>query len=870
MDYTSILEQHQALVNAVQQSMAQQAAEQARKQAEFQSLKNSVDKVFFAYTLQRASDEKLTEWTQYLSGGVSVDTVVSIMRSDNSSMYFGAGREASINNAFITLFGRSPTAGETARYSSVDTALIPGLVALEASGSDAETMYLRLHGSQAIKDYYQATNIPLTYGMPAMKAKEQLLTLKAGADAQDLVSDAVREMGDFLAEWGRVINKPGNAAEDIEPPKREYFYTDADTVGVAFYEPPTGTSKGRILVTFDEPVDWSAMDHNRDGRLELFSELDIISSNPRIFGDNPTVTTRIGVNSLVINIGSNAATPLFSGKGSADDFVLGDTITFVSVSDYSGNSGAALFAVSANASTINPDEIIPTEYVPPSASSITRVGDRLLLAFDEPLFWRAWDKDGDGRIVVDADNNGSLQNSAEMQILTSRTGMIGVGAVIENYSSKQMTLYLGRGHNYIAGDQLVTVGTMDLSGNTASVLFAEPVPTAVPTSPADVDLTPPSAASIERVGDRLLLSFSEKLEWRSWDANGDGKISLDVDNDGALSGGKEMQILSSRLGLFGSNAIVESYSNNQMTVHLGTGHTYRNSDQLVAVRATDLASNSANVLFTEGGAVVEVIDITPPAAQESKSIGDRLFLTFTEAIDWAKLDTNGDKQITLGLQGTTGREGYFQAASAQALGDSPVIESYSSNQAVIRIGANSTYDPGDDIVLMNILDLTGNMAHVKFAEPDTGASVVPVPSPVTRNLAVFVGDKTAPAAGNQVIMEFNQNINWGLLDKNADGVISVSYLPGTGVPLANAELTIYTPEPTMLGSTVTVVSAYSNQITLQLGVGNSYGPRVDLNNDGDVNDPGESADIDDDVMIVGVTDMFGNMINGVFGSPFLP
>lgn len=743
MDYANILEQHQALVRAAEQAIAQQIAEQARKQAEFQSLKNSVDKVFFAYTMQRASDEKLTEWTHYLSNGVSVDLVVSIMRSDNSSMYYGAGRAASINNAFDTLFGRLPTVDESARYSSVDTGLIPGLVALEAAGADAETMQLRMHGAQAIRDYYQATNIPLTYGMPAMKAKEQLLTLKAGPEAQNLVNDAVREMGDFLAEWGRVVNKPGNAGGDVEPPKREYFYTDADTVGVAFYEPPNGTSNGRILVTFNEPVDWSAMDHNRDGRLELFSELDIVSSNPRIFGDNPTVTTRIGVNSLVINIGSNAVTPLFSGKGAASDFVLGDTITFVAVSDYSGNSGAALFAVSANASAVDPGEVVPTEYVPPGATSITRVGDR------------------------------------------------------------------------------------------------------------------------------LLLTFNERLEWRGWDTNGDGKISLDVDNDGTLSSGKEMQILTSRLGLFGSDAIVESYSNNQMTVFLGAGNTYRNSDQLVTVRAMDLSGNTANVLFTEGGTVVEVVDITPPAAQEAKSIGDRLFLTFTEAIDWAKLDTNGDKQITLGLQGTTGREAYFQAASAQALGDSPVIESYSSNQAVIKIGANSTYDPGDDIVLMNILDLTGNMAHVKFAEPDTGAAVVPVPAPVTRNPAVFVGDKTAPAAGNQVMMEFNQNINWGLLDKNADGKITVSYLPADGKPSTNAELTIYTPEANMLGTTVTVVSAYSKQITLQLGASTSYGPGArDLNNDGDTVDAGEAADRDDDIMIVGVTDMYGNVINGVFTSPF--
>ncbi|WP_306603192.1 hypothetical protein [Azonexus sp.] len=486
MDYTSILEQHQALVNAVEQSMAQQAAEQARKQAEFQSLKNSVDKVFFAYTLQRASDEKLTEWTQYLSSGVSVDLVASIMRSDNSSMYFGAGREASINNAFTTLFGRSPTAGEAARYSSVDTALIPGLVALEATGSDAETMYLRLHGAQAIKDYYQATNIPLTYGMPAMKAKEQLLTLKAGVDAQDLVSDAVREMGDFLAEWGRVIKKPEGAQTDIEPPDKRYFYTDADTVGVAFYEPPSAAGFGRVLFSFNEPVDWSALDKNRDGRLELFTELDLILSNPRLFGDNPTIKAEVGVNSVVINIGANASSPLFSGSNAAGELVLGDFVTFVGVSDYQGNSGAVLFSLTGNpASSSITDSSAPLAVTEPAGKARV-VGEAVILRFNEIIDWDAMDKDGNGVLSL-----GYIGSGAELIISTSEVNMLGASPTVVSYYDNQLTLKMSAGHTYSevtsapgvtpitydTNDDIVVIGVRDLTGNVINATFAAPYST---------------------------------------------------------------------------------------------------------------------------------------------------------------------------------------------------------------------------------------------------------------------------------------------------------------------------------------------------------------------------------------------------------
>lgn len=455
MDYTSILEQHQALVNAIEQSMAQQAAEQARKQAEFQSLKNSVDKVFFAYTLQRASDEKLTEWTQYLSSGVSVDLVASIMRSDNSSMYFGAGREASINNAFTTLFGRSPTAGEAARYSSVDTALIPGLVALEATGSDAETMYLRLHGAQAIKDYYQATNIPLTYGMPAMKAKEQLLTLKAGDNAQSLVNDAVREMGDFLAEWGRVINKPGNSVSDVESPKSKYFWTDNPNVGVAFYEPPTTGSNGKILFLFVEPVDWSAIDKNRDGQIQIFSELNMVLDNPRLLGDNPKIVTDLGVSSLVIEIGSNASPP---SSGSMD------MITFVGISDYAGNVGGVTFGLDFAS-----DRVAPEADSEVSGDALL-VGDSLTLRFDQIVDWGKVDTNHDGVISIGAFNSSAaeLQYAIQGNDPTEMAGALEV----DSFSLNQLTLNLNLPDvNFLTGGRVLITGIVDLAGNTINAVF---------------------------------------------------------------------------------------------------------------------------------------------------------------------------------------------------------------------------------------------------------------------------------------------------------------------------------------------------------------------------------------------------------------
>jgi hypothetical protein len=251
-------------------------------------------------------------------------------------MYFGASAASSIQGSFLTLFGRSATAAESAKYMQVDPLLIPGVIALQAAGIDAETLQVRQQFAGAVRDYYEGTSIPLTKGLPAMKAKEKILTLLPGR--ADLVENAVRDMGDFLAEWGRAIRKPESSLSDIEPPKGDYMWSGTD-YGVAFFE-PAAAGAGRVLLTFNQPVDWAAMDKNNNGQLEIGSEIDFVLSNPNLLGSGAGVSVSFGVASLVINRGAGAVAPDLHNDSNATF----DTITVVAVSDYQGNSGSALFA----------------------------------------------------------------------------------------------------------------------------------------------------------------------------------------------------------------------------------------------------------------------------------------------------------------------------------------------------------------------------------------------------------------------------------------------------------------------------------------------------------------------------------------------
>ncbi len=454
---------------AAERAVAEAKAQHdAQKQADFSALKVLVDKVYFAYTLQRADDIKvvatqvtadgskeltqLSNWTQLLTDGASVESVVSAMRGSESSMYYGANATTSIDNAYQTLFGRAANTVEKMALSGADPLLIPGIIALGATGVDAETMALRMQFSQAVKSYYEETNIPLTYGMPAMKAKEQLLKLKSGQDAADLVNNATREMGDFLAEWGRVINKANNSATDIEPPKSAYFWTDNPNVGVAFYEPPSAGSKGKILFTFSEPVDWSAIDTNRDGHIQIFSELNMVLSNSRLLGDNPKIVTVRGVNTLLIEIGENASLP--------SERVM-DMITFAGVSDYAGNIGGVTFGLDFTSGPVAAVE---------NSGTGKLVGDSLTLRFGKNIDWAKVDANGDG--VVSIGTFGSV--GAELQyVIQGGTAIQTVGAVqVDSFSLNQITLDLNLPNiNPVTGGSIMITGVVDVSGNSFSTVF---------------------------------------------------------------------------------------------------------------------------------------------------------------------------------------------------------------------------------------------------------------------------------------------------------------------------------------------------------------------------------------------------------------
>ena len=476
MDYSSIARSHEQMVSSVwdvreQQAawMAQRAAEaaalkarqeaeaaakEAQKLADFNNLKALVDKVYFAYTLQRADDEQLNTWTQQLVDGASAEGVVAGFRNSSASMYFGANAHSSVSSAFQTLFGRTATTQELIKYSSVDPLLIPGLIALEAQGQDALTMGVRMDFAMAVKGYYENAGIPLTYGMPMMKSKEQMLTLHAGSGLDEQMNVAVREMGDFLTEWGRVVSKPEQSKSDIESPKSEYFYTDNPTVGVAFYQPPSGASNGRILFTFNEPVDWAALDRNKDGVLTIGSELDLVLSNPGFLGQNPKILTNVGVNSLVIEIGSNPSKPSLNQM---------DFVTFVGISDYAGNVGGATFGLNYS-----------TDGSPPLPSDETikkaqLVGNTLIFRFNETINWSAVDKDSNGSLSLGAVGAAGV----ELQFSATQNANVANGAQVANFAANQLTIQLAVGHGLTTGaaNKVVLVGVVDSSGLPTSAIF---------------------------------------------------------------------------------------------------------------------------------------------------------------------------------------------------------------------------------------------------------------------------------------------------------------------------------------------------------------------------------------------------------------
>ncbi len=473
MDYSTIARSHEQMVGAVWDVRAQQAAwmaeraaeaaalkaqqeaeaaaKEAQKLADFNNLKALVDKVYFAYTLQRADDEQLNTWTQLLVDGASAETVVAGFRNSSASMYFGANAESSVSSAFQTLFGRTATTQELSKYSSIDPLLIPGVIALEALGQDAQTMGVRMDFAMAVKEYYQGAGIPLAYGMPMMKSKEQMLTLHAGSGLDEQMNVAVREMGDFLTEWGRVVSKPEQSKSDIESPKSEYFYTDNPTVGVAFYQPPSGVGNGRILFTFDEPVDWAALDANKDGILAIGSELDLVLSNPELLGQNPIVMTNVGVNSLVIEIGSNPGEP----NPSQWDF-----ITFVGISDYAGNVGGVLFGLDDGSPPLPVDETVKKAQL---------IGDTLVFRFSEAIDWSKVDKDGNGELSLGAVG----ASGVELQISASQNAGVAIGAKVTSFAADQLTVSLGANHKLSPGSayKVVLVGLLDSSGLETSNVF---------------------------------------------------------------------------------------------------------------------------------------------------------------------------------------------------------------------------------------------------------------------------------------------------------------------------------------------------------------------------------------------------------------
>lgn len=337
MNYGEIAAVHAAAVDEVWSvRQNQEAALEAQRAAELYVLKGSIEKVYFAYTLQQADAAQVDLWAQQLNSGISAEILIAGVRNSLESIYFGASASKSINDAFKTLFGRAATLGETLEYSGVDPALIPAMVALKAAGSDADTLNLRQQFAAAIKGYYEANELPLTYGLPAMKAKEQMLTLVASDSASSLVEKAVREMSDFLSEWKRVADKP--QLTDIDPPRGRYVWEGTD-YDVVFYEPPVEGGFGRLIFPFKEPVDWSSMDFNRDGKLEIGSELNLILSNPAILGNSAEVSVKIGVSDLTIDLGSGAVAPV--GFSLLADY---DYVVVAGVADYQGNAAGTLFA----------------------------------------------------------------------------------------------------------------------------------------------------------------------------------------------------------------------------------------------------------------------------------------------------------------------------------------------------------------------------------------------------------------------------------------------------------------------------------------------------------------------------------------------
>lgn len=350
MDTAKIIAQHQARVNSIVAQRMEQVKldqqkldlEKSKKEAEFNKFKPLIDKVYFAFTLSRADEDSLNKWTQMLVDGVNPSDLVAYFRSLDVSGYFGANAEKSINSAFFSLFGRTATEAEKVRYLSMDVDWIPAMVALDAQGADADTMTMRMQFSKSVRDYYKNSGIPTDYGLPAMKAKEQMQTLYAGLFSDKAMELAVRNLGDFLADWVRVAKKP-ESVSDLEPPKGEYKWTGTD-YGVVFYEPATASSSGRLVFTFDEPVDWSAMDSNKNGRLDIGTELNLILSNPAILGDLVTVNVEYGVNDIVIDLGVGAVVPKKFGEKDGLGNLIQDSVVVTGVADYQGNSGSALFA----------------------------------------------------------------------------------------------------------------------------------------------------------------------------------------------------------------------------------------------------------------------------------------------------------------------------------------------------------------------------------------------------------------------------------------------------------------------------------------------------------------------------------------------
>lgn len=111
----------------------------------------------------------------------------------------------------------------------------------------------------------------------------------------------------------------------------------------------------------------------------------------------------------------------------------------------------------------------------------------------------------------------------------------------------------------------------------------------------------------------------------------------------------------------------------------------------------------------------EPADGLPPQAEGAVRVDQYLSLRFSEDINWASLDKNGDKvlafgeEVMIGVQGVVADDGFLKGS----LGSGSKVLSAQGNHMLIELGANAVI--GQSITLIGVPDMAGNTADLVFS-----------------------------------------------------------------------------------------------------------------------------------------------------------